>query len=474
MQDIDLAYTSAVDLARLIRDKAISPVEVMESALARLETLNPTLNAVCTSTAESAMQAARAAEQAVVDGEMLGSLHGVPTTIKDLTFTKGVKTMAGSHIFADRVPDEDAPFVTRVVQAGAISMGKTTTPEFGWKGCGDSPLTGISHNPWKHGYNAGGSSTGAAICAAAGIGPIHQGGDGAGSIRMPAAFCGVYGIKPSYGRVPYYPMSNNDHLSHIGPITRTVADSALMLRVMAGPDHRDQGSLEAPPEDYLAHLDAGIEGLRIAYSPNLGYLPVDQEVAEVVAGAVGAFERLGYPVEEVDPGWGDPAEMERCFWTSMIAANAGAYADEWGEHMDPGLLACIADGRKYSAVDFFTFRAERNAYYQKVRGFFERYDLLLTPTLSVAAFPAGRLMPEHWEQHPWDWIRWAGFSYPFNLTWVPAATCPCGFTEDGRPVGLQIVAGRFEDLRVLQASRTFEQAFPWAEHRPPVDRPATE
>ena len=466
MNEEDLAYTSAVDLVRLFARRELSPVEVMEATLGRLEALNPRLNAVCTPTAERAMDAARKAEAALMGGEEPGVLHAVPVTIKDLALTKGVKTMGGSHVFAARVPDEDAPFVTRLAGAGAIMVGKTTTPEFGWKGCGDSPVTGISHNPWKQGYNAGGSSTGAAICAAAGIAPIHQGSDGAGSIRMPAAFCGVYGIKPSYGRVPYYPMSNNDHLSHVGPITRSVGDAALMLEVMAGPDDRDQASLEAPPEDYLARLDEGISGLRIAYSPDLGHLPVDREVAEPVGAAVRALEGLGWPIEEVDPGWGDHIEMEHCIWTSMMAANAGPHLPEWRERMDPGLVACIEEGHRHSAVDFFRFRAERNALYQKVREFFERYDLLLTPALSVAAFPASRLIPAHWEQHPWDWIRWAGFSYPFNLTWMPAASCPCGFTEDGLPVGLQIVAGRFRDLRVLQASRAFEQALPWAQHRP--------
>ena len=401
-----------------------------------------------------------------MDGEPLGPLHGVPTTIKDLTFTKGIRTMGGSYVFADRVPDEDAPFVERLAAAGAISMGKTTTPEFGWKGCSESPLTGVSHNPWKLGFNAGGSSAGAAICSAAGIGPIHQGSDGAGSIRMPAAFCGVYGIKPSYGRVPYYPLSNNDFISHVGPITRTVADAALMLQVMSGPDDRDIGSLEAPPADYLAHLDAGIEGLRIAFSPDLGYLPVDREVADLVAAAVRGLESQGYQIEEVDPGWGDQTDMELGLWAINFAGNFGPLLAEWEDRMDPGLVACVRDGMDYSGADYVQFRGRRLEYYDKVRQFFERYDLLLTPSLSVAAFPADRLIPEHWEQHPWDWIRWAGFSYPFNLTWMPAATCPCGFTAEGLPVGLQIAAGRFQDLRVLQASRVFEQAFPWSDKRP--------
>jgi aspartyl-tRNA(Asn)/glutamyl-tRNA(Gln) amidotransferase subunit A len=316
--------------------------------------------------------------------------------------------------------------------------------------------------------NAGGSSTGAAICAAAGIGPIHQGSDGAGSIRMPAGFCGVFGLKPSYGRVPYFPVGNNDHMSHAGPITRTVADAALMLQVMAGPDDRDQASLPDAPEDYPARLDDGIEGLRVAFSPDLGYLRVDDEVATVVRAAVHVFEDLGCHIEEVDPGWGDPIEMEHLLYAANAAGNHGTHLDRWGDRMDPGLVALVRHGMRYAAADYVRARGQRTEYYDRVRRFFERFDLLLTPSLSVAAFPVGRLMPEHWEQHPWDWIRWAGFSYPFNLTWVPAATCPCGFTAEGLPVGLQIVAGRHQDLRVLQASRAFERACPWAEVRPPV------
>jgi len=466
MSKEDLCYTPATELVRLIASRSVSPVEVMATVLERAEALNPRLNAICTWTAERAMDKAREAERAVMRGDDLGPLLGVPITLKDLAFTKGVRTMAGSWIYADRIPAEDAPFVERLVAAGAISIGKTTVPEFGWKGCGDSPVTGISHNPWKHGMNAGGSSTGAAVCAGAGIGPIHQGSDGAGSIRMPAGFCGVYGLKPSFGRVPYYPVPNNDLMSHVGPITRTVADAALMLAVMAGPDDRDAASLSAPPDDYSARLDEGIARLCVAFSPDLGYLSVDDEVATVVRDAVRAFEQLGCHVEEVDPGWGDPIEIEHLHYTANFAGNVGPFLKGWEDRMDPGLVACARAGMRHSAADYVRARGRRNELYDKVRRFFERYDLLLTPTLSVAAFPVGRLLPEHWEQHPWDWMRWAGFSYPFNLTWVPAATCPCGFTPDGRPVGLQIVAGLHQDLRVLQASRAFEHVRPWAGRRP--------
>jgi aspartyl-tRNA(Asn)/glutamyl-tRNA(Gln) amidotransferase subunit A len=466
MNQEELCYTPATELVRMIRSKAVSPVEVMRATIDRAEALNPTLNAICTPTYETAIEQARAAEVAVMRGDDLPRLHGVPITLKDLSFTKGVRTMGGSNLFRDRVPTFDHVHVERLRAAGAISIGKTTVPELGWKGNGDSPVTGITHNPWKHGYNAGGSSAGAAACAAAGIATLNQGSDGAGSIRMPAAFCGVYGLKPSFGRAPYHPMPNNGLISHVGPLTRGVADAALMLQAMAGPDDRDMSSLESPPEDFLARLDDGIAGLKVAYSPDLGYLKVDADVAEPVKRAALAFQELGCVVEEVDPGWGDPIALEHCHFASNYAGMLGQLLDEWADRMDPGLVAITRHGMGYSAADYCRAQGERLAYYDKVHAFFQRYDLLLTPSLSVAAFPAEHLIPPHWEQHPWDWLRWAGFSYPFNLTWHPAATCPCGFTPAGLPVGLQIVAGRFEDLLVLQASRAFERARPWAEKRP--------
>ena len=468
MNESDLCFTPATELTRMIRGKRVSPVEIMEAVLVRAEALNPRLNAICTATYQAAMDAARQAEAAVMRGAPLGILHGVPTTIKDLAFTKGVRTMAGSHIFRDRVPDTDHLHVERLRTAGAISIGKTTVSELGWKGVSQSPLTGVTHNPWQQGMNAGASSAGAAVCAAAGIGPIHQGSDGAGSIRMPAAFCGVFGLKPSFGRAPYDPMPNNGLISHVGPITRTVADGALMLQAMAGPHDRDMASLEAPPDPFLARLDEPIAGLKIAYSPDLGYLRVDAAVAEPVKAAALAFQDLGCAVDEVKPGWSDPTEIEHCHFASNYAGMIGHLLDQWQDKMDPGLVALTRHGMTYSAADYCRAQGRRLAYYDQVRRFFERYDLLLTPALSVAAFPADRLIPLHWEQHPWDWLRWAGFSFPFNITWLPAATCPCGYTAEGLPVGLQIVAGRFQDLRVLQAARAFEQARPWAPRRPPL------
>jgi aspartyl-tRNA(Asn)/glutamyl-tRNA(Gln) amidotransferase subunit A len=471
MSATELCYTSATDLAGLIRAKKLSPVELTRAVLERIERLNPRLNAFCAITAHAALAAARDAEDALTQGRPLGPLHGIPFTIKDLHFTAGVKTMSGSFIFADRVPDVDAPFVRRLREAGGIMVAKTTTPEFGWKAIGDSPLTGITRNPWHTGMTTGGSSAGAGAAAAAGLGPLHQGSDGAGSIRIPSGFCGVFGFKPSYGRVPMWPVSNTDYTSHVGPMTRTVADAALMLAVMAGPDDWDRTSLEAAPDAYVGKLRAGIKGLRVAFSPDLGGLPVDADVASVVRQAARTFEALGCAVEEVTPGFADSRALIRCLWSAHEAGNYARFLPEWRGRMDPGLVACIEDGLHYSVADYIEARGRKIAYWDGVRPLFETHSLLLTPTLSVAAFPVGRLNPEHWPQHAWDWIGWASFSYPFNLTGQPAATVPAGLTPAGLPVGLQIVGRRFADLTVLQASAAFEAARPWAQLRPALDEP---
>ena len=469
MSSAELCFTPATELARLIRARQISPVELTRAVLERVERLNPIVNAFCTVTADAALAVAREAEQAAMKGELRGPLHGIPFSIKDLHLTKGVRTMSGSFIFERRVPDVDPPVVRRLKQAGGVMLGKTTTPEFGWKGLGDSPLTGITRNPWNTGTTTGGSSAGAGAATAAGLGPIHQGSDGAGSIRIPSGFCGIYGLKPSFGRVPMWPVSNNDYASHMGPMTRTVADAALMLSVMAGPDEWDRTSLETAPDDYVGKLTAGIKGLKVAFSPDLGGFPVDAEVASVVKQAARAFETLGCVVDEVKPGFADSHDLIRCLWSAHEAGNYAQYLPQWRDRMDPGLVACIEDGLRYSMVDYVEARGQKLAYWDTVRPLFEKFDLLLTPTLSVAAFPVGRLNPAHWRQHAWDWIGWASFSYPFNFTGQPAASAPAGFTSDGLPVGVQIVGRRFADLTVLQASAAFEAARPWAERRPPLD-----
>jgi len=466
MDDNELAFMPAVTLAEMIRQKKVSPVEVMRNLLARIESLEPRVNAFAWLAGDQAMEAARHAETALMKNERIGPLHGVPVTVKDLANTKDMPTQMGSLIFKGNQPKEDTAVVPRLKEQGAIIFGKTTTPEFGWTGVSHSPLTGITHNPWKHGYNAGASSAGAGAAAAAGFGPLHQGSDGAGSIRMPSHFCGVFGVKPTFGRVPYTPVSVGDYTSHMGPMTRTVADGALFLGAMAGPHPLDHTSCESGPADYLGRLHEGVRGKRVAFSADLGHAPVDPEVAALVKSAAARFTELGAVVADAATPWGPTgAELIGPFWAAHMA-RLGVHLPAWESQMDPGLVACIKDGAPMSVVEYLTLKERKMAYVAAIHRLFEDWDFLLTPAVSVAAFPAERLMPEHWPQHPWNWIEWAHFSYPFNMSWNPAASVPCGFTAEGLPVGLQIVGRRFDDLGVLQAAAAFEQVQPWADRRP--------
>ena len=464
----ELGYMPATQVVELIRTRKLSPVEYMQAVLARIEALEPKLNAFAFLAAEQAMAAARHAETKLMSGERIGRLHGVAATIKDLSITRDMPTQSGSPIFKGHQPTEDAPVVSRLRDEGAIILGKTTTSEFGWTGVSRSPLTGITHNPWKQGYNAGASSAGAGVAAAAGFGPLHQGSDGAGSVRMPSHFCGVFGLKPTFGRVPYYPVSTGDFTSHIGPMARTVADAALMLEVMGGPHPLDYTTQEAQPAHYLLRLHEGIKGKRIAYSPDLGHARVDPEVAALVKQAAQRFTELGATVEQAATPWAaDGPDLIRFFWPAHLSRLTPHLA-KWEPQMDPGLVACIRAAESISVTDYQLARERKMAYIAGVHRWFEGWDFLLTPAVSVAAFPAERLMPEDWPSHAWDWVSWAEFSYPFNLSWNPAASVPCGFTAGGLPVGLQIVGRRFDDLGVLQAAAAFEAIQPWADKRPPV------
>ena len=308
------------------------------------------------------------------------------------------------------------------------------------------------------------------MAAAAGYGPLHQGSDGAGSVRMPAHFCGVYGLKPSFGRIPYHPVNAGDFTSHIGPLTRNVADAALMTQIMAGPHPLDHTTLEAWPADYPARLHEGIAGKRIAFSPDLGHARVDPDVAALVRQAAERFaEAAGATLHEVVPAWGPKGpELARRFW-SAHETRLAQYLPQWQAQMDPGLLACMRSGAEVTMPAYQELRDRKHAYITEIHSFFADWDFLITPSVSVAAFPADLLQPAHWPQHEWDWMSWAEFSYPFNMSWNPAASLPCGFTAEGLPVGLQIVGRRFDDLGVLQASAVFEQALPWASHRPKLE-----
>lgn len=466
MTDETLAFTPATELAGLIREKQISPVEIMRATLDRIEKFEPRINAFVHLAADQAMAQARAAETALMQGAPIGPLHGIPVTIKDLAITKDMPTQFGSNIFKGNQATEDSIFVRRLRQDGGIVIGKTTTSEFGWTGVSHSPLTGITHNPWKHGMNAGASSAGAGAACAAGFGPLHQGSDGAGSVRMPSHFCGIFGLKPTYGRIPYHPVGGGDNTSHIGPMTRTVADAALMMQTMVGPSPLDHTTMETWPADYLGRLREGVKGKRIAYSPDLGLARVDPDVAELVKRAAHRFSELGAHVEEVKTPWAaEGPELIRLTWPAHLSRLLPRLP-EWESRMDPGIVACIRAGEKFTMTDYQLARERKYAYCARQLAWLEDWDFLLTPAASVAAFPAELLMPKHWPEHDWDWVSWAEFSYPFNFSGAPAASVPCGFTPEGLPVGLQIVGKRFDDLGVLQASAAYEAIAPWADKRP--------
>jgi aspartyl-tRNA(Asn)/glutamyl-tRNA(Gln) amidotransferase subunit A len=433
--------------------------------LDRLDRLQPKLNAFCIVDRDGALAAARQSEERWRRGEPMGPLDGVPATVKDLMLMRGFPTLRGSHL-VDRDQDwsEDAPAVARLREAGAVILGKTTTPEFGWKALGDSPLTGVTRNPWDLSRTSGGSSAGAAVAAAAGIAPLHLGSDGAGSIRTPSAFCGIFGLKPSFGRVPAYPPSALGLLAHLGPMARTVSDAGLLLSVISRPDHRDPYALPPEDRDWRDGLDGGVKGWPIAFSPNLGYARVESEIAAAVAAAARQFEALGAVVEQVDKIFESPRDALFTLWAAGLASLMRTFPDERKRSSDPGLLATAAAGETLSAVDWVDADRVRNALGRTMGAFHQRYDLLLTPTMPIPALPAGQdLNDPAIDRH---WIDWSPFSYPFNMTRQPAASIPCGLTAAGLPIGLQIVGPLYADARVLRAARAFETTQP--ERRPPL------
>lgn len=463
----ELCWLSATELARLIRRRKVSPVEVVDAVLARIERVNPQINAYVTVTAEGARRAARAAERALTRrSARLGPLHGVPFSVKDLVLTRGVRTTFGTPLFRDHVPTEDAPVVERLLAAGGILVGKTNTPTFGWIGATHNLLFGATRNPWRLDRTPGGSSGGAAAAVAAGLGPLAVGTDGGGSIRIPAAFTATFGLKPTHGRVPVYPHGGGWSLSHAGPMTRTVADAALMLQAVAGPDPRDPLSLPRERVDYVRGLGAGVRGLRVAYAPDLGFAPVvDPEVATACARAARAFRELGCRVETVRPGWPSPRNCWLEIFYVGLAARLLPYRDR-REEIEPGLLRILDEAAARPATGYIQAWFERFEWERHPRELFRRYDLLLTPAVACPAFPLGLDNPTEIAGKPLDVLEWTSFTFPFNLTGQPAAVVPCGFTRDGLPVALQIVGRRFEDLTVLRAAAAFERARPWAHHRP--------
>jgi aspartyl-tRNA(Asn)/glutamyl-tRNA(Gln) amidotransferase subunit A len=451
---------TAAELSAAYASKALSPVEVAETLLGRIEALDSEINSFCLIDASTTLKMAEASEERWMAGEPLSPVDGVPVAIKDLLVTKDWATRRGSLTVDPKGPwTEDAPSVARLREAGTVFIGKTTTPEFGWKGSTDSPLTGITRNPWNKAMTPGGSSGGSSAAVAARLAPLSLGTDGGGSIRIPASFSGIYGLKPSFGRVPAYPLSPFGTVAHVGPMTRTVRDSALMMNVIAKPDPRDWFNVPGEDADYTTRLGESMKGKRIAFSPRLGCAnKVLPEIETLVAAAVKRFEAMGAHVELVDPPFGDLSDVFQTIWWSGAGYVLGDQPEEVKKLLDPGLRKMAEEGVKMSKKDFMDANAARGTLGSKLRVFMENYDFILTPSVATTAFEVGKLAPQG--DNDRAWIDWTPFSYPFNLTQQPAASINCGFSSDGLPVGLQIVGKMFDDAGVLAASAAYEAADP--------------
>ncbi|MBO0766251.1 MAG: amidase [Hyphomicrobiaceae bacterium] len=459
----DPALVCAAELVALYRAKALSPVEATKAALARIERHGGAVNAWVHLDPDGALVAARASEARWQAGAPQGPLDGVPMGIKDNIVVAGMPARYGSRLTSSAPRQVDAPAAARVRAAGAVLLGKSAMPEYGWKATSDSPLTGLTRNPWDTRMTSGGSSAGAVAATVLGMGALHLGTDGGGSIRIPSAFTGCFGLKPTRARVPAYPAAPLGTLAHVGPLTRTVADAALALTVIAAPDARDVYAWPAPAPDFGDGLEAGVRGLRIAFSPRLGYaLRVHPEVESAVAAAARTFETLGAIIEEADPDMGgDPIAVWNAFWWPAMRYQLNALNERWRELADPGLVAALDASEPVSVADHLNAQLKRADLHNALVRFHQTYELLLTPALPLPAFEVGALVPRSGE---WGsaWADWAPFSYPFNLTTQPAASIPCGLTAAGLPIGLQIVGPIGADALVLRAARAFEQAAPFA------------
>jgi aspartyl-tRNA(Asn)/glutamyl-tRNA(Gln) amidotransferase subunit A len=430
-----------------------------QAVLARIARLNPKLNAFCLVDEAGALAAAQSSEARWMKGAPLGALDGVPASIKDLVLARAWPTLRGSKTVDPQGPWlDDAPATARLRESGAVLLGKTCTPEFGWKGVTDSPLTGVTRNPWNTARTPGGSSGGASAQVAAGLGPLALGTDGGGSIRIPCSFAGISGIKPSFGRVPAWPLSPFGTVAHLGPMARTVADCALMLNVLSRPDVRDWTALPYAGIDWTQALGDGVRGMRIAYSPRLGYVnEVHAEVEARVADAAKLFAELGAVVEAVDPGFADCRDIFRVHWTSGAYNLLRKMPKEKFDLLDPGLQRACASGSQHTLAQYLDAVNARGALGELMQRFHQNYDLLLTPSTAVPAFATGVLAPESTDGEE-DWTWWTPFSFPFNLTQQPAMSVPCGFTADGLPIGLQLVGAMHREDSVLRAAHAYQQA----------------
>ena len=471
MADHSLMAMPASELAERIRDRSVSPVEAVDAALARIDELNPRYNAYLTVCHDGARAGAKVAERAITNGDELGPLHGVPVSVKDLLYTKGIRSTGGSLVYQDFIPDTDAPLVARLRDAGAIIIGKTNTPEFGIIPTTENRLGEPCRNPWDSTRTTGGSSGGAAASAALGLGSLHIGSDGGGSIRIPSSLCGVFGIKPTLGRVPPYTKEWGGYggwptLSQAGPIARSVDDAALLLDVIAGPEPGDPFAIPPAPGSFRPRTTEQL-GLKVAWSPDLGWAAVDPEIRAICEAAARCFQDLGCQVEEADPGVAGDALLA-AFGPIAAGGDAAIHEELLAEHqsdLTDYTERFLRGGLKVSAARYVRAEQTRTAIWQAFDEFLSRYDLLLTPTLATAAFPIGE-PPTSIDGVEARGNAWTPFTMMCNLTGQPAASVPCGWTSQALPVGLHVISRAFREKLIFQAARSFEEAHPWADRWP--------
>jgi aspartyl-tRNA(Asn)/glutamyl-tRNA(Gln) amidotransferase subunit A len=477
MNKNDICFLSAHEMREKIRTQDITSQEITNTIIEKIEKINPIINAYCTPTFELATEMARKADEDIKNGKKLGLLHGVPLSIKDETETKKIRTTYGSLLFENNVPREDEAVVRRLREAGCVILGKTNTPAFGYKGETDNRIFGVTKNPWNLERTPGGSSGGAAAAVTSGLGPIGIGSDGGGSIRIPSCFCGIYGLKSTFGRVPQSTMNLMGYLGtfvHKGPLVRSVKDAALVLDVIAGQDDSDRYSVPKPNFSYLERLDDVPRNLNIGYSFDLGFAQtLDPEVEKSVFNGIQKFEEFGWSIEKSKIKLRDPEPTFSIIWSAGFAYTLGPYLEYAEEKMDPGLIDLIKLGYKFSTKEIKIAEIQREIIYQEICKVFKKYDVLITPTLACPAFELGKsevvesgkkgVVIDGKIVSPQGWLP---FTYPFNASGHPAASIPCGWTSDGLPIGMQIVGNRFDELTVLQFSKVFEDVNPWQERKP--------
>ena len=476
MNTEDICFMSACDMRDAILRQDLTSQEITEAIIERIEKINPLINAYCTTTFDLARDLARKADNQVKNGEKLGKLQGIPTSIKDEMDTKGIRTTYGSKFYEDQIPEEDDVAVKRLRDAGCVILGKTNMPEFGHHpGVTDNLIFGFTKNPWDQERSSGGSSGGAAAAIASGMGPLGLGADGGGSIRVPSSLCGVYGLKPTFGRIPRYPVKGIFFwdMDHYGPIVRYVSDAALMLNVMKGHHPLDQYSFPDDDFDYLKGIESKPKKLKIGYSMNLGFFKLlDETVEKVVLEQVEKFTQYDWNVENVKLKLRKPEYSFSVFASLGYAFDSKKFYNEKPEDLSPDLKGIIKAGLSFSGQDVAKAISQRKGVYEVFHKYFKDYDILITPTTPCPAFIVektefGTRFPIV-KGKPLNISNWMSFTYPFNLTGLPAASIPCGWTDSGLPIGMQIIGKRYDEKTVLQVSKAFEEIAPWQNRRPEI------